>query len=137
MALIVVATDLSPAAAAAPVVAHEWARRLGAGLALLHVVHDPVLAPAFAQDVAEDVRAAQVALEQLACMLPDVAVAREVLSAEEVVPAIVDYVRQQRADWLFVGTHGRTGLQRLRLGSVAAQLVRQSPVPVVCVPPGP
>jgi nucleotide-binding universal stress UspA family protein len=37
-------------------------------------------------------------------------------------------------DLLVVGTHGRTGLRHLLLGSVAEKLVRLSPVPVLTVP---
>jgi nucleotide-binding universal stress UspA family protein len=37
-------------------------------------------------------------------------------------------------DLLVVGTHGRTGLPHLLLGSVAEKLVRLSPVPVLAVP---
>ncbi len=38
-------------------------------------------------------------------------------------------------DLVIVGTHGRTGLIHLLLGSVAEKLVRLSPVPVLTVPP--
>jgi universal stress protein family protein len=39
------------------------------------------------------------------------------------------------ADWVVVGTHNHTGLERLLLGSVAASLVRNAPCPVlVCRP---
>jgi nucleotide-binding universal stress UspA family protein len=41
-----------------------------------------------------------------------------------VVPAVVRAVEERRADLLVVGTHGRTGLSRLLLGSVAEKLVR-------------
>jgi nucleotide-binding universal stress UspA family protein len=36
---------------------------------------------------------------------------------------------------LVVGTHGRTGMTRLLLGSVAEKLIRLSPIPVLTVPP--
>jgi nucleotide-binding universal stress UspA family protein len=38
-------------------------------------------------------------------------------------------------DLVVLGTHGRTGLKRFLLGSIAEKLVRYSPVPVVTVPP--
>ena len=34
-----------------------------------------------------------------------------------------------------LGTHGRTGLSHVLLGSVAERLIRYSPVPVLTVPP--
>lgn len=45
-------------------------------------------------------------------------------------------VRSRGADLLVAGTHGRSGLTRLFLGSVAEQLVRRSPAPVLCVHEG-
>lgn len=39
-------------------------------------------------------------------------------------------------DLLVVGTHGRTGMTRLLLGSVTEKLIRLSPVPVLSVPCG-
>lgn len=51
-------------------------------------------------------------------------------------PGILEIASRRRADLLVVGTHGRTGLKRLLLGSTAAQVVRKSPCPVVTVHPG-
>ncbi len=48
---------------------------------------------------------------------------------------IVDYAADVDADLLVVGSHGRRGLSRALLGSVAARVVRGSPVPVLVVPP--
>jgi len=38
-------------------------------------------------------------------------------------------------DVLVVGTHGRTGVTKLLLGSVTEKLIRLSPIPVLTVPP--
>jgi nucleotide-binding universal stress UspA family protein len=40
-----------------------------------------------------------------------------------------------KPDLLVIGTHGRSGFQRLILGSVAEKLLRQVPCPVLSVPP--
>lgn len=48
---------------------------------------------------------------------------------------ICGYADDVNADVVVVGTHGRTGLSRAFLGSVAARVVRSSPVPVLVVPP--
>lgn len=37
-------------------------------------------------------------------------------------------------DLIVMGTHGRTGVQRLLLGSVAENVLRRSPTPVLVVP---
>ena len=41
-----------------------------------------------------------------------------------------------RADLIVCGTHGRTGLRRVALGSTAEEIVRRSNSPVLLVPPG-
>lgn len=46
---------------------------------------------------------------------------------------IVRYADEQDCDLVVMGTHGRGGINRLLLGSVAEQVVRTSPVPVLTV----
>ena len=46
---------------------------------------------------------------------------------------IVDTAKSTGADLIVVGTHGRRGLQRLIIGSVAEQLVRIAPVSILLV----
>lgn len=128
---LVVATDLSPAAAPAVDHALRWAKQLGANVTLLHVVHDPELAPALANDVPGDVAAAKRALDAIAAQ-STVPCRVDVRTADDVAAAIAAAARG--AAYLFVGTHGRSGFQRLRLGSVATKVLRQSPAPVVCMP---
>jgi nucleotide-binding universal stress UspA family protein len=40
------------------------------------------------------------------------------------------------SDLIVLGTHGRTGLAHLLIGSVAEKVVRKSPVPVLTIRPG-
>lgn len=47
--------------------------------------------------------------------------------------AIVRAARSRRADVLVLGTHGRTGLPRLLLGSVASRVLATAPCPVLTV----
>ncbi|WP_324662598.1 universal stress protein [Haloarcula sediminis] len=49
---------------------------------------------------------------------------------------IVDYADEFDCDTVVMGTHGRGGIDRLLLGSVAERVVRTAPVPVVTVPVG-
>ncbi|QSG07307.1 universal stress protein [Halapricum desulfuricans] len=46
---------------------------------------------------------------------------------------ILDYASGHGVDMIVMGTHGRTGLDRVVIGSVAERVVRQSPVPVLTV----
>lgn len=45
--------------------------------------------------------------------------------------SIVRTAVEEKADLIVVGSHGRTGLSRLMLGSVAQKVVAQSPLPVL------
>ncbi len=46
---------------------------------------------------------------------------------------LVDYANEHAIDLVVMGTHGRTGLSRLLMGSVAEALVRRSPCPVLTI----
>jgi nucleotide-binding universal stress UspA family protein len=49
-------------------------------------------------------------------------------------PAILDAADERSADLIVLGTHGRTGLDRLAMGSVAAAVARDADRPVLTVP---
>ena len=48
---------------------------------------------------------------------------------------LIEELEKGEYDLVVLGTHGRTGLSRFLLGSIAEKLVRYSPVPVLTVPP--
>jgi len=50
--------------------------------------------------------------------------------------ALVAHATEEPPNYLVMATHGRTGLRRALVGSVAEAVVRRSPCPVVVVPPG-
>ncbi len=58
----------------------------------------------------------------------------EVVVSPRVDKAIVDRARELGADLIVMGTHGRTGLARAVIGSVADKVLRHASVPVVFVP---
>jgi nucleotide-binding universal stress UspA family protein len=78
-------------------------------------------------------------LEQLRQTLDTAGVpaARAALTAEagEVVATIVGQCVERHCDLLVMGTHGRSGFDRLLLGSVTEKLLRKSSCPVLTVPP--
>lgn len=47
---------------------------------------------------------------------------------------IVEMAKRERVDLIVMGTHGRTGLRHLLIGSVAERVVRLAPCPVLVVP---
>jgi nucleotide-binding universal stress UspA family protein len=78
-------------------------------------------------------------IERLRTALDAAGVAAEgvALAAEEgdSAPTIVDQAVATQADLVVMGTHGRTGFNRLLLGSVTEKVLRQAPCPVLTVPP--
>jgi nucleotide-binding universal stress UspA family protein len=46
---------------------------------------------------------------------------------------ILDYVREHEVDLISIATHGRTGLERVLLGSVAERVVRRASAPVFVI----
>jgi universal stress protein A len=120
---IVFATDFSDCSESAGRVAVAHARRLGARLHVLHV------------ELARS-RAAPRRLEALVSALgaPDGTVVQ--LRAGGAAEEIVKYAREVEAGLVVVGTHGRTGVSRALLGSVAERVTRTAPCPVLVVPRG-
>lgn len=52
-----------------------------------------------------------------------------------VADAILDYAEETNADLVVMSTHGRTGMERWLLGSVAERVVRGAKVPVMLIRP--
>lgn len=58
------------------------------------------------------------------------------LTREGSIPdTIIEVARETQADVIAMSTHGRSGLQRLLMGSVAEQVVSISPIPVMLIHP--
>jgi universal stress protein A len=140
MKSILCPTDFSDAAANAERQAIDLARALGAELVLLHVASD---APLWSETlytpelriVFEGQRKwAEQALDARAkTLVADGVTARSVVRTGVAWQEIVRAVSEERADMIVMGTHGRTGLDRMLMGSVAERVVRQAPCPVLTV----
>ena len=100
------------------------ARAAGARLELLHVL--PL------RETDTGAAEAQLALCVPPVLAGDVA-ARRVTRAVVAELGILEVARESGADLIVLGTHGRTGLQHIQLGSVAERVVELSPVPVLTV----
>lgn len=135
---LLVPHDFSDDAEAALDAAVELARRLGARLHLLHVYQQPVdvLSPygiAIPPNVGPELRAAaQTRLEKLAERIPDLQVQVHVAEGPPAL-AIAETAEALAVDLVVMGTHGRTGLRHLLLGSVAERTMRTAPCPVLTV----
>jgi nucleotide-binding universal stress UspA family protein len=108
------------------------ATRLAAALdAELHLVE--VIDPAVPLD--DDLMEA-VALERAAKALPHPPARAEAIHGAQADRAIVDHLRDDPRTIAVLGTHGRTGLRSVLLGSVALGVVSASLGPTLVVPPG-
>ena len=58
---------------------------------------------------------------------------KSVVEGDDVASAIVMVAEQQGGDLVVVGSHGRTGIQKFILGSVASKVLTMSKVPVLIV----
>jgi len=132
---ILCATDLSACADRALDQALAWARETGAELQVLHVIVSPGERGGSAEP-AIGMLEAGLALERL---LERHAAGGEAIRAVDrgpaAAPVIVDRARKAKVDLIVVGTHGRRGFRSLLLGSVAEEVVRTAPCPVLAVPP--
>ncbi len=133
---ILVATDFSPAAGAAVERAVELAKKLGASIELLHAWEPPPLidGPGVLAAWVYDDSAARAALEEQKREVEKRGVAVTARFEPGVaVDRILHAAVERRPDLLLLGTHGRSGIRRLMLGSVAERVVRRAPCPVLTV----
>lgn len=135
---ILFATDFSPAAEAALPYAIGLATRYGGTVHGLHVRFPatyPVVGPEAMPQVLEAAEEqAKIEAQQLHQMLAGVP--HEVSVGEgEVWPMISEIAPKDKTDLIVIGTHGRTGVTRVLLGSVAEEIFRKALCPVLTVGP--
>jgi nucleotide-binding universal stress UspA family protein len=128
-------TDFSDRSRYAFQLACSFARDYGARLTILHVaealhiVHGEGVLPLNLEEMRI---AAQEQLDQFQVPHANVRAERR-LEQGDAVAEILRVAQEIHADLIVMSTHGRTGLGRLLMGSVAEQVMRQAPCPVVIV----
>lgn len=138
IASILCPVDFSEASNNAIRYASELARSMGSKVYLLNVVEPRAMAADMALNyipVEEELEKA--AEEDLQPILRQVLDAGITAQAEVMIGNPADVILQQAADWdvnlLIMGSHGKTGLSRLLMGSVAEAVVRRAACPVLIV----
>ena len=141
---ILLATDFSESARQAQCYAFGLAVSLRAQLHVLHVVTDPHPLPSVAGLTVGPVKdpmpqIIKNAEEQLAVQMEDdvrkYPQIRCVVKGGDAVRQIKDYADTHDIDLIVIGTHGRTGISHLIIGSVAEKVVRLATCPVLTVHP--
>ena len=139
---ILVATDGSAASEHAAQLAVDLARTHGAKLTAVFVVDpypymgvgeiNPLGFQAYMSAAQQHAASAHAQVEAL-CKKGGATIALQARLVENVGAAtgIVETAKAEEADLLVIGSHGRSGLARLFLGSVATKVVAESPIPVL------
>jgi nucleotide-binding universal stress UspA family protein len=139
---ILVATDFSEHAEAALEYAAQLAARLDATVHVVHAIGIPAMGISemgvayasatieSATKTAQDAIAAQVAKYRDRVSLAPTRL--EVGDARDVIDRVAEQIG---ADLVVMGTHGRRGIRRMLLGSVAEAVVRSAPCPVLTIRP--
>lgn len=146
MKTILVTTDLSDESKVAFSVARDYAKALGAKIVLLSVIEDPsqaamVYALDFPVYPDPDIYKQLVGrinseLKNL-CQthfadVPNEYIVREAAGA--VYSEIAQFGKERGVELIIMGTHGRTGVSRILLGSVTERVIREASCPVLTVP---
>lgn len=133
MTTIMFPTDFSHTGDAALAMATSLARDAGAKLLIVHVEEPPL---AYGSgEMYYGVPEPQ--SEQLQQMLTEVVPTDKAVPCEHRLitgspaAALSRLAQEESVDLIVLGTHGRTGLSRLLMGSVAEAIVRQAPCPVL------
>jgi nucleotide-binding universal stress UspA family protein len=137
---ILIATDFSPPSMAAVDYGCDLAVQLGGRVTLLNVFSSGIVAlpDAVYAPTEEELRMLEhaaksqllaVAYQATRAGLRIHCVAVEGVAAE----TIPEYARSHAVDLIVMGTHGRRGLSHALLGSVAEQVLRRAPCPVLTI----
>ncbi len=150
--ILLVAVDFSPYSEQALCFAGQLAEKLKAQLLVLHVIHDPAEAPGFYAQKGKKKKFLK-SMEEAAQEMMDafllkmrqaypnqmpIKKAKPLLVVGTPVTRIVEVAEKKKVNMIIVGSHGRTGLAHLLVGSKVQRVVQLSPVPVTVVksPPG-
>jgi len=136
---ILVSTDFSDISIRAFFSAVDLASQLGATLQVIHIVQIPPLnTPASGNEniealEAEEERMAKESMQKLIQQAgQDLEITTRIVHGNPVAQ-IESMAKEIHADLIVMGTHGRTGMSHLIMGSVAESVIRNSEVPVMCV----
>jgi nucleotide-binding universal stress UspA family protein len=138
---ILVPVDFSDYSREALRTAREWADLYGAQIDVLHVVQDD-LHPAFYVGGVSSIYDAQPDLDEkvkaklqefVASVLGTADAAEPHVATGSAASAIAAFVEEHDTDLVALSTHGRTGMERFFLGSVAEKVVRHVSCPVLTV----
>ena len=141
---ILVPIDFSECSRKALRYAASLASKFGSELTLLHTIEPPVGLPP--QTLVRDEAGLSIpildyviqsATKEMNPILNELALAgltaKSFIEVGDARDTILDHAARLNADLIVMGTHGRTGLSRFLIGSIAENVVRRSNIPVLTV----
>ena len=127
-------TDFSKCSGVAFPFAIAMARNYGATVHVLHVL-TPAIPKACGEAIHADEELANAEMLKISSQFADVAHDTAVVRGAALWPALEPVISRHHIDLIVLGTRGRTGFQKLLLGSVAEEILRRSTVPVLTIGP--
>ena len=131
--------------------AAEEAKRFGGKAILLRVLHEPAMytatvpgtvgVPAWTPGLEEQLSESQEEAKQYLLEKAGMMVEEYGLTVDSVTmhgppgESIINYARDNEIDLIAIATHGRTGIERAFIGSVADHVLRESGLPVLVIRP--
>ena len=140
---ILVTTDLSEESERAFLTVAELAKENNAEITLLNVVADlrvvpqsaPLAPPMTMMDIDQECKEAERRLAiQSKLFDKSLKVICRVIMGDDIPREIAKYAASNGQDLIAISTHGRSGFQRMIMGSVAEAVLHHSHVPVLCFP---
>jgi len=144
---LLVAVDFTPYSEQAMCFAGQLSEKLKAQLLVLHVIHDPAEAPGFYVQKGKKKKFLK-SMEEAAVEMMDefllkmrqaypnqvpIQKAKAQLVVGTPVTRIVEVAEKKQVGMIIMGSHGRTGLAHLLVGSKVQRVVQLSPIPVTVV----
>lgn len=133
---ILVPVDFQDASLEALALARDLGGRLGMDITLVHVFSipivvypgfEPIMAPGLPEEIAT---AAKRSIERLA---DSAGGAKTIVASGDPAAEILRAIEKTQPAFVVMGTHGRKGFSHFLMGSVAEDVIRSSPSPVITV----
>jgi nucleotide-binding universal stress UspA family protein len=134
---ILVATDFSECSQSILPFAESLARRYGSSILLAHVIPTEIVTTleGSATEPIESTVLREMEDLESSEYLKGLNYTHIIRTAPEVWPVLREIIEREGVDLVMVGTHGRTGLSKIVMGSVAEAIFRTAPCPVLTIGP--
>ncbi len=151
MKKVVIAIDYAPVAQKVAELGYDLAKSIKAEIILVHIiedvvyysstVYDPIMGfggftnPAFLGSDAQKIieKEAYIFLEKIRMYLNDKDI-KNLVAHGKIADSILQIAKKEKCDLIVIGTHGRTTLEELLLGSTAHKLIKYSTIPIYIIP---